>query len=419
MFLDPLGGEILDFVGGRADLDARVLRAIGDPAARFAEDKLRLLRAARFAARFGCAIEAATRGRSPRWPRRSRVVAAERIAQELRKMLVHPSRLEAMDLAMETGLMAAVLPAGRPDAGLPQGKPVQPDGDLWDHTRLVLDLLPADPSSRLAFAALLHDVGKPDTQAVTPRAGHLPQPRAGRPGDRRPDRPRPEAGQRRARADRLAGRVPPVSRRADRPPRGQAQADPRRAGDRRPARPPPRRCPGHDRRRSHVDYCEAYLRDQPAGPINPPRSCPATTWPATASAPAPGSRRYLELVYEAQLDRLVGEQTRGPGMARPPPRRRGRCRPLASGRPGLNAVVMRRSGSAADPRPRPAETGAGAPRWRGPSDHRASISPTSSEHARHRAGKAQAPTAADRPAAAPGCRSRHRSRTSCGTGRPC
>ena len=105
-----LTGEVLDFVGGRADLDARVLRAIGDPAARFAEDKLRLLRAVRFAARFGLDDRAA----HPVGPggdgRPGPAVSAERIAQELRRMLVHPTRSRAMDLAMDTGLIAAVLP---------------------------------------------------------------------------------------------------------------------------------------------------------------------------------------------------------------------------------------------------------------------------------------------------------------------
>ena len=127
-----------------------------------------------------------------------RVVAAERIAQELRRMLVHPTRSKAMDLAMEAGLVAAVLPPVARMKGLFQGKPVQPGGDLWDHTRLVLDLLPPDPSFPLAFAALLHDVGKPDTKGLQNGRVSFHKPRAGRPGDRRPALPGPEAGQLRA-----------------------------------------------------------------------------------------------------------------------------------------------------------------------------------------------------------------------------
>ena len=88
-------------------------------------------------------------------------------------MLVHHSRAEAMDLALETGLLAAILPPVVPMKGLFQGKPMQPEGDLWDHTMLVLALLPPDPSFTLAFAALLHDVGKPSTRYST-TAGIVP-----------------------------------------------------------------------------------------------------------------------------------------------------------------------------------------------------------------------------------------------------
>src|SRR5262249_52354055 len=166
MFLDPLSGEVIDYVGGRADLQNRVLRAIGEPADRFAEDKLRLLRAVRFAARFGLEIEPRTRAALLAMADEVRVVAAERIAQELRRLLVHGSRALGMQLALETGLVAAILPDLLPMRGLFQGKPVQPDGDLWDHTMLVLENLPEGPTFPLAFAALYHDVGKPATKGL-------------------------------------------------------------------------------------------------------------------------------------------------------------------------------------------------------------------------------------------------------------
>lgn len=166
MFLDPATGDVIDYVGGRADLQNHVLRAIGDPAARFREDKLRLLRAVRFAARFGLAIDPATRAALEAMADQLPVVAPERIAQELRRMLVHETRGVAMDLMLDTGLMAAVLPEVVAMKGVFQGKPVQPEGDLWDHTRLVLDNLPPAPSFPLAFAALLHDVGKPKTHEI-------------------------------------------------------------------------------------------------------------------------------------------------------------------------------------------------------------------------------------------------------------
>ncbi len=166
MFMDPLSGEVIDFVGGRRDLENRTLRAIGDPSARLREDRLRCLRAIRLAARFSLQIEPATHAALRAIARQIKSVSAERIAQELRRMLVHKSRVKAMNLALETGLVAAVLPPLVPMKGLFQGKPAQPEGDLWDHTMLVLDLLPPDPSFTLAFAALLHDSGKPATRVL-------------------------------------------------------------------------------------------------------------------------------------------------------------------------------------------------------------------------------------------------------------
>ena len=166
MFMDPLSGEVIDYVGGQADLENRILRAIGDPAARLREDKLRSLRAIRLAARFQLQIEPATRAALRAMAGQITGVSAERIAQELRRMLVHSSRVQAMNLALETGLVAAILPPLVPMKGLFQGKPMQPEGDLWDHTMLVLDLLPPDPSFTLAFAALLHDAGKPATRML-------------------------------------------------------------------------------------------------------------------------------------------------------------------------------------------------------------------------------------------------------------
>ena len=165
MFMDPETSEVIDYVGGLADLGSGRLRAIGEPSHRFEEDKLRLLRAVRFAARFGLTIEPATLSALRAMAAQVVVVSPERIAQELRRMLVHPTRARAMDLALDLGLIAAILPPLVEMRGLFQGKPVQPEGDLWDHTMLVLQLLPARPSFTLAFAALVHDVGKPSTRA--------------------------------------------------------------------------------------------------------------------------------------------------------------------------------------------------------------------------------------------------------------
>jgi poly(A) polymerase len=168
MFFDPLADTLIDYVGGREDLQNRVLRAIGDPATRFTEDKLRLLRAIRFATRFELSIEPATEAAVRTMAEQITIVSAERIADELRKLLVDRRRERGLRLFMEVGLAGAVLPELVPMKGLPQGPPAAPTGDLWEHTLRVLDLLGTQPSFPLAFAALLHDVGKPRVVGRTP-----------------------------------------------------------------------------------------------------------------------------------------------------------------------------------------------------------------------------------------------------------
>ncbi|HEU5117502.1 MAG TPA: CCA tRNA nucleotidyltransferase, partial [Isosphaeraceae bacterium] len=166
MFYDPLEERIIDYVGGRHDLERKVVRAIGDPSTRFEEDKLRLLRAVRFTSRLSFSLDSGTRSAMIEMADKVSKVSAERIAQELRKMLTHASRSRAVRLAEETGLLSVVLPPVPRMKGLDQSKPVLPGGDLWDHTMLVLDNLPAEPEFPLAFAALLHDVGKPLTKGL-------------------------------------------------------------------------------------------------------------------------------------------------------------------------------------------------------------------------------------------------------------
>jgi len=168
MFFDPLEGRVIDYVGGKADLQAKILRAIGDPVARFTEDKLRLMRAVRMAARFEFPIENQTAEAIRGMADQLSVVSAERIADELRKMMTHRNRASALRQMDELGLMNQVLPEIDSDMkGLPQGLPSAPTGDLWQHTLQVVELLqgpcwpePVPVSFPLAFAAILHDVGK-------------------------------------------------------------------------------------------------------------------------------------------------------------------------------------------------------------------------------------------------------------------
>lgn len=168
MFYDPLQGRLYDFVGGRDDLHARILRSIGDPYERFREDKLRLLRAVRLATRFELTLEEKTRRALADRARGIGVVSAERIAAELRELLVHPRRARGLELLFDLGLLEPLLPEVVPMRGVPQGPPQAPTGDLWDHVLAVLDFLGPHPSFPLALAALLHDVGKPRTIGRTP-----------------------------------------------------------------------------------------------------------------------------------------------------------------------------------------------------------------------------------------------------------
>lgn len=168
MFFDPVRGQLHDFVEGQRDLHARILRAIGEPEVRFKEDKLRLLRAIRIATRFELAIEPRTQAAIHAMAKEIPIVSAERIAEELRKLLVHPRRTRGLNLLLELGLAAVILPEIVEMKGVPQGLPSNPRGDLWDHVMNVLDFIGPDPSFPLAMGTLLHDVGKPRTMGRTP-----------------------------------------------------------------------------------------------------------------------------------------------------------------------------------------------------------------------------------------------------------
>jgi poly(A) polymerase len=156
-------GEVLDFVGGRADLSAKTIRAIGEPSLRFAEDKLRMLRAVRFAARFGYTIEPATFSAIRKHAGEILLVSAERIREELTKLLTEGSARRGFELLDELGLLGELLPEITAMKGVPQPPQFHPEGDVWIHTLLMLEGLPREVSSTLAWGVLLHDIGKPPT----------------------------------------------------------------------------------------------------------------------------------------------------------------------------------------------------------------------------------------------------------------
>ncbi len=168
MMWDPETDRVIDLVGGRADLAAKVLRTIGDPAARFGEDRLRMLRAVRFACELGLAIDpttaAAVRAAAPAIA----PVSAERIREELKRILVAPGRETGLALLRDLGLLAVILPEVAALAGVPQPPEFHPEGDVFTHTALCLRHLER-PTWELALATLLHDIGKPGTLTVTDR----------------------------------------------------------------------------------------------------------------------------------------------------------------------------------------------------------------------------------------------------------
>ncbi len=168
LLLDPRTGEVLDFVGGRDDLRAGLLRAIGEPGLRFREDKLRMVRAVRFAARLDYAIEPATLAALGRLAPQVTQVSAERLRDELTKLLTEGAARRGFELLDETGLLIIVLPEAAKMKGVEQPPQFHPEGDVWIHTRLMLEKLAAGSSPTLAWGVLLHDVGKPPT--FTPAA---------------------------------------------------------------------------------------------------------------------------------------------------------------------------------------------------------------------------------------------------------
>jgi poly(A) polymerase len=166
---------VLDYVGGRDDLREGVVRAIGDPAVRFAEDKLRMLRAVRFAARLGFATEARTMEAIRSQAAEIAVVSAERVREELTKILTEGAARRGLELLDEAGLLVELLPEVKRMQGVEQPPQYHPEGDVWVHTLMLLEHLPVGASVTLAWGMLLHDVGKPPT--FTP-------PDPARPGDR-------------------------------------------------------------------------------------------------------------------------------------------------------------------------------------------------------------------------------------------
>ncbi len=168
LLYDPVRDKVIDHVGGQADLRARRIRTIGDPGERFQEDRLRMLRAVRFTARFGFALDPAALEAIRKLAPLIHDVSAERVRDEIVKILTEGRARRGFELLEKTGLLAEVLPEIKAMQGVEQPPEFHPEGDVWVHTLMMLEGLGA-PSATLALGVLLHDVGKPPTFMVRER----------------------------------------------------------------------------------------------------------------------------------------------------------------------------------------------------------------------------------------------------------
>jgi poly(A) polymerase len=166
MYLDPATGQIIDLVGGIRDLRAGVIRAIGDAELRFAEDHLRMLRALRFAARLNFTIDPATWLGIQRSAPKIAQIAAERVGEEVMMIMTQGGAAHGLDLLVDSGLAAVIIPEVLPLRGCAQPANFHPEGDVYRHTRLMLSMLPRGCAETLAFGALLHDIAKPQTLVI-------------------------------------------------------------------------------------------------------------------------------------------------------------------------------------------------------------------------------------------------------------
>jgi poly(A) polymerase len=166
MFFDPEKNEVIDFVGGQADLKTKIIRAIGNPEERFNEDRLRMLRAVRFATVLDYKIDNRTWDSLVLNAESINDISAERIREELVKIFLSPNRVRGWDLLDQSGLMRTILPELEAMKGCLQPEQFHPEGDVFQHTRLMLEMLPEKVSTALVMSVLFHDVAKPVTATV-------------------------------------------------------------------------------------------------------------------------------------------------------------------------------------------------------------------------------------------------------------
>ena len=302
LFYDPVEEKVLDFVGGKKDLDDGVIRAIGDPRDRMREDKLRMLRAVRFTATLEFRLDHATANAIREMAEEILVVSVERIAQELKRMLVDPHRRRAVQLTHHVGLLAVVFPELAPLLG---DGPDGPADDAWERTLDMLGLL-SDPSFELAAAVLLHAVParqQPDGPAATAAERVRDICRRLRSSNQETDRiawlvehqhdllngPQlPPAKLKRLMAHRYMGDLLALFRAAT----VAVAADP-----------------------APVVFCEEYLRSTPPEEINPPALLTGDDLISHGFQPGPRFKDILESVRDAQLSGEIHTQAEALALA--------------------------------------------------------------------------------------------------------
>jgi poly(A) polymerase len=280
MFFDPVKNELIDYVGGQADLAAKILRAIGDATARFTEDKLRILRAVRMATRFDLAIEPDTLAAAKKMAGEIRVVSAERIAEELRKLLTHANRTRGVRLLREFGLIEPVLPELVPAFTLPGA----PTGTQWDHIVRVVECLRGEVSFELAFAAILHHVGRDTAEEISDRLKLST-----------------------AEKTRIAWLVEKHTYLVDAPTMRASKLKPIliHPGIRELLELHRADATASGKSIDHVEYCERYLRDTPPEVLNPPPVLTGDDLIALGMKPGREFKHLLDAVREAQLEEQV------------------------------------------------------------------------------------------------------------------
>lgn len=285
MFFDPIAGQLHDYVGGQNDLHARVLRAIGDPHVRFTEDKLRLLRAVRIATRFELAIEPQTASAIRAMASELPVVSAERIAEELRQLLVHPRRVAGVRLLVDLGLAGVILPELMTNR----------DAPCVEHWLRFMDLLGPAPSVPLAFAALLLPVSVATADAIALRLKLSNQERGRIVWLVEHHESLVEAH--RLRLSKLKGMlIHPGIHELLALHRADALADGANI--------------------EHVEFCERALCDWPAEKLNPPPLVTGADVMALGIQPCPRYKELLDAVREAQLDETIATREQGLALLR-------------------------------------------------------------------------------------------------------